>query len=125
MAGNTSRQGVLTLIYNPCLNSQGLCFCSFRVLGKQQICVLTKSLGSMNLPVHWITKSGVSKGSFSNLTFCWDSCNGCSPLEKKSNKKISVLRHLNVGSIFCMHLEILGNKFFSNVFCLCLAFVEI
>lgn len=92
---------VLTLICNPCLNTQGLCFYSFRVLGKHQIHVLTKRLGSRNLPVHWITKSVVSKGSSSNLTFCWDSCKDYSPLEKKkSNKKISDLRRLNVGSIF-------------------------
>lgn len=117
MAKTTSWQGVLTLTYNPCLNWQGLCFCSFRVLGKQQIHVQTKRLGSVNLPVHWITKNVVSKGSFSNLTFCWDSCKGCSPLgkkkpNKKPNKKISDLRDSNVGSIFCMYLEILGNIFF-------------
>lgn len=66
----------------------GIMLLFIQVLGKQQICVLTKRLGSMNPPVHWITKSVVSKGNFSNLTFSWDSCKDCSPLgKKKSNKK--------------------------------------
>ena len=67
LAGTTSRQGFLTLSYNPCPKSQGLCLCSFRVLGKQQIRVLAKRLGSVNLPAHCVTKSVVSKGSFFHL----------------------------------------------------------
>ena len=66
-AGTTSRQEFLTLIYNPCPKSQGLHLCSLRVLGKQQIRVLDKRLGSVNLPAHRVTRNAGSKGSFFHL----------------------------------------------------------